>query len=193
MCCHGSVAPDIRSNSFQCHFANSISKVNINHHLNAPATQSINKAAFLLDNSGHFDLETNAFHHSIKTKSDIVVKGALKNKSSSFYKGLIKIDKGAKGTDSFLQDRVIHLDKNVSSNSIPSLKIDENDVRASHGATVSKLNEESLFYINSRGIDKTDAQRIVVEGYLNEVINSIPDKTALEFSSNLLKEKLQNK
>lgn len=122
----------------------------------------------------HFDLITDALHSGKRTKSDILVKGLLKDEARSVYRGLIKINKEAKGTDSFLADHMLHLSKGVISNSIPSLKIDNNEVSASHGATVSRLNEESLFYLQARGLSKATAQELVAKGFLSQVISAIP-------------------
>jgi Fe-S cluster assembly scaffold protein SufB len=142
----------------------------------APHTQAV----FFGSNNQHFDFTTKAIHLAQRTQSDILVKGALKEKASAVYRGEIRIAKNARGTDSFLHDHVLHLNKGVQSNSIPSLFIDNNEVKASHGATVTKLNPETLFYLESRGLNPKQSQRLVVEGFLQEIIDSIPEKGVKE-------------
>ena len=179
------------ANVIQAELGASFSRVKLQQHFDGDGSSApVNKAVFFGSGSQHFDLTTDAFHHAKGTRSDIVVKGALKGKATSVYRGLIKIDKTASGTDSFLQDRVLHLSKGVASNSIPSLKIDNNDVRASHGATISKLNEESLFYLSSRGLQRPTAERLVVEGFVNDVVCGIPKEKITETIDDIIEEKL---
>lgn len=182
----GSVA-----NVVQAELGASFSRVKLQQHFDGDGSSApVNKAVFFGSGKQHFDLTTDAFHHARDTKSDIVVKGALKNNATSVYRGLIKIDKTASGTDSFLQDRVLHLSKGVASNSIPSLKIDNNDVRASHGATISKLNEESLFYLASRGLPRPASERLVVEGFVNDVVSGIPKQEVRAAINAIMEQKL---
>ncbi|OIO26435.1 hypothetical protein AUJ14_01940 [Candidatus Micrarchaeota archaeon CG1_02_55_22] len=157
------------TNSVHAELGSSFSRLKIDQHFDGDGSASENKALFFGSNAEHFDITTNAFHHARNTKSDIVAKGALKGNSSAVYRGLIKIDKTGSGTDSYLQDRVLHLSKGVKSNSIPSLLIDNNDVHASHGATTSRLDENALFYLRSRGLPRSEAERLVVEGFLGGV------------------------
>lgn len=152
-----------------------LSRTEIGHHFegnNSKAPE--HSAVFFGSAKQHFDLSTHALHKGTGTTSDIRVKGALKDNASSVYRGLIRIDAGARRTDSYLQDRVLHLNKGVKSNSIPSLFIDNNDVRASHAATVSKLNDESLFYLRSRGLGKNRAEELVVQGFLDDILQRLP-------------------
>ncbi|MBI2446050.1 SufD family Fe-S cluster assembly protein [Candidatus Micrarchaeota archaeon] len=166
---------DTKLSCFHADLGARLSRTAVDHHFegrNAKAPE--HSAVFFGSAKQHFDLTTRALHHGTGTQSNILVKGALKNKASSVYRGLIRIDKNARRTDSYLQDRVLHVSKGVKSNSIPSLIIDNNDVKASHGATVSKLNDESLFYLRSRGLPKTRAEELVVQGFLNDVVRRLP-------------------
>ena len=158
------------ANIVQAEIGAKFSRVKVEQHFNGDGSAAgTNKTVFFATKDQHFDITTDAFHHARGTKSDIVVKGALRDKASTVYRGLIKIDKDAKGTDSYLQDRVLHLSKGVKSNSVPSLVIDNNDVKASHGATTSRLSDQMLFYLRSRGLSKELAQKIMVEGFLEDV------------------------
>jgi len=169
------LSDNARLTCFHADVGSRLSRTVIDHHFDGTnAKTPEHTAVFFGAQKQHFDLSTHALHHGTDTTSDIVVKGALKDAASCVYRGLIRIDANARKTDSFLQDRVLHLNKGVKSNSIPSLYIDNNDVKASHGATVSKLNDESLFYLRSRGLSRATAEKLVVEGFLDELVQRLP-------------------
>lgn len=168
---------DSELNSVHVDVGAQLSRTRVEHRFVGNGSKAPRHAAlFLGSNQQHFDLTTVAHHLGKGTQSDIQVKGALKDKASSVYRGVIRIDKKARQTDSFLEDRVLHLDKGVVSNSVPSLFIDNNDVRASHGATISKLSQDALFYLRSRGMKKREAEKLVVEGFLESLVRQIPDE-----------------
>lgn len=162
-------------NSVHCETGASFSRVKINQHFDGDGSAARTSAVFFGASTQRFDLTTNSLHHARNTRSDILAKGCLKDTAASVYRGLIQIDKKASGTDSFLQDRVLHLPGRPVSNSIPSLVIDNNDVKASHGATVSRLDDNALFYLRSRGLPRSEASRLVVDGFLSQVTDSIAD------------------
>ena len=87
---------------------------------------------------------------------------------------MIRIDKGASGTDSFVHDRVLHLDGKPRSNSIPSLVIDNDDVKASHGASIGQVDREQVFYLKTRGLNEKEAERILVDGFCEDIFSRVP-------------------
>ncbi len=128
------------------------------------------------------DITTNLFHNARNTAGDIVVKGVLYDKSSSVYRGKIKITKKGQGTNSFLSNYTLMLGEEAVSNSIPSLEIDADEVKASHSATTGKPEEETIFYLMSRGLKKEEAEKLLTSGFLNPIINNInSDKIKKEF------------
>ena len=106
--------------------------------------------------------------------SDLEFKGALKDNARSVYSGLIKVSEGAQKTDAYQQNRNLVLSRTARADSIPNLEIGANDVRCTHGATVSQVEEEHLFYLQARGIPRTEAQKLIVEGFFRPVIDRIP-------------------
>ncbi|MBI2659014.1 SufD family Fe-S cluster assembly protein, partial [Candidatus Woesearchaeota archaeon] len=92
----------------------------------------------------------------------------------SVYRGLIRIEKEAQKTYSYLENHILKLGDKTLANSIPSLKIDANDVKASHGATVGQIDEEHLFYLMARGLSRVEAEKLIVEGFFEPVIQKIP-------------------
>ncbi|MBI4360493.1 SufD family Fe-S cluster assembly protein [Candidatus Micrarchaeota archaeon] len=168
---------DAEINSVHVDVGGTLSRTKVEHRFVGSRSRAPrHSAVFLGSGNQHFDLTTVAHHVGKGTQSDVKVKGALKGKASAVYRGVIRIDKTASQTDSFLEDRVLHLDHGVVSNSVPSLFIDNNDVRASHAATVSKLSSDALFYLRSRGMEKRQAEKLVVDGFLESLVRQIPDE-----------------
>ncbi|HEX2294349.1 MAG TPA: Fe-S cluster assembly protein SufD [Actinomycetota bacterium] len=128
---------------------------------------------YFADSDQHFAQRTLQSHSAPHATSDLLYKGALKERSRSEYSGLIKVAKGAQGTDAYQANRNLVLSEDALAHSIPQLEIEANEVRCTHGATVSPVEEEHLFYLMSRGIDRVTAQKLVVFGFFGEVLDRI--------------------
>ena len=128
---------------------------------------------YFADRDQHFAQRTLQSHDAPHATSDLLYKGALKEKSRSEYSGLIKVEKGAQGTDAYQANRNLVLSEEAIARSIPQLEIEANEVRCTHGATVSPVEEEHLFYLMSRGIDRVTAQKLVVFGFFTDVLDRI--------------------
>jgi Fe-S cluster assembly protein SufD len=128
---------------------------------------------YFADSDQHFAQRTLQEHAVPNTTSDLLYKGALKEVSRSEYSGLIKVAKGAQGTDAYQANRNIVLSERAVARSIPQLEIEANEVRCTHGATVSPVEEEHIFYLMSRGIDRVTAQKLVVFGFFGDVLDRI--------------------
>ena len=128
---------------------------------------------YFADSDQHFAQRTLQFHDGPHGTSDLLYKGALKERSRSEYSGLIKVAKGAQGTDAYQANRNLLLSDESLAHSIPQLEIEANEVRCTHGATVSPVEEEHLFYLMSRGIDRVTAQKLVVFGFFRDVLDRI--------------------
>jgi len=128
---------------------------------------------YFADSDQHFSQRTLQSHNGAHATSDLLYKGALKERSKSEYSGLIKVLKGAQGTDAYQANRNLVLSEDALARSIPQLEIEANEVRCTHGATVSPVEEEHLFYLMSRGIDRVTAQKLVVFGFFGEVLDRI--------------------
>ena len=128
---------------------------------------------YFADHDQHFAQRTLQSHNAPHATSDLLYKGALKERSRSEYSGLIKVLKGAQGTDAYQANRNLVLSDDAMARSIPQLEIEANEVRCTHGATVSPVEEEHLFYLMSRGIDRVTAQKLVVFGFFGEVLDRI--------------------
>ncbi|MDP9222922.1 MAG: Fe-S cluster assembly protein SufD [Actinomycetota bacterium] len=128
---------------------------------------------YFADTDQHFAQRTLQSHNAPHSTSDLLYKGALKENSRSEYSGLIKVLQGAQGTDAYQANRNLVLSEDAMARSIPQLEIEANEVRCTHGATVSPVEEEHLFYLMSRGIDRVTAQKLVVFGFFGEVLDRI--------------------
>lgn len=124
----------------------------------------------------HFDQRTIQYHEAPGARTNVFYKGVVKDKAHTIYQGLIRVFKGAQKTDAYQQNKNLSLNDGARADSIPSLEIEANDVRCTHGATVGKVNEEEVFYLMSRGLPRSEAKRLLVEGFLDEVILMAPQE-----------------
>ena len=129
---------------------------------------------YFADGNQHFDHDTEQNHLVPHTSSDLLFKGALKGESRSVWQGMVYVAEGAQKTDGYQANRNLLLSDRARADSIPGLKIAADDVRCSHGATVGKIDREPLFYLLSRGIPEADAERLMVEGFFDPIMQRIP-------------------
>ncbi|HEX2187745.1 MAG TPA: Fe-S cluster assembly protein SufD [Longimicrobiaceae bacterium] len=129
---------------------------------------------YIADGAQHFDHETLQDHVSPHASSNLLFKGALRDRGRSVFRGLIRVHPGAQRTDAYQTNRNLLLSGEARADSLPNLEIQADDVRCSHAATVGQLDEEEVFYLLSRGIPKTEAIRLVVFGFFGEVLEQLP-------------------
>jgi Fe-S cluster assembly scaffold protein SufB len=121
--------------------------------------------------SGDYVLNILTDHMAKNTFGRVEVRGVVENGARVRVDGMVKIEKGAVKSDSFLSMKILVLDDISSAIAEPQLEIENNDVKASHSASVGKIDEEQLFYLESRGVDKNEAKKLIVDGFLGEVRN----------------------
>ncbi len=126
---------------------------------------------YLMQGKQHLDMDCLLHHTGLATNGDVLLHGAVKDKSRMVFTGLIKIAPAAQQTNSYLKNENMMLDHTARVDTLPSLEIDANDVRASHGATVGKIDEEHIFYLMSRGIPRKIAIRMIVDGFFHKVFD----------------------
>jgi len=129
---------------------------------------------YIADGVQHLDHDTQQNHLAPHTTSDLLFKGALVDRSRSVWQGMIYVAPGAQKSDGYQANRNLILSKKARADSIPGLEILADDVRCTHGATISQLDEEPLFYLMSRGIPRRQAERLVVDGFFASVLDRIP-------------------
>ena len=129
---------------------------------------------YFTDHDQHLDHDTQQIHLAPHTTSDLLFKGALVHQSRSVWQGMIYVAPGAQKTDGYQANRNLVLSRKARANSIPGLEILADDVRCTHGATVGKIDPDQIFYLRSRGIPKTEAERLIVEGFFDPIMQRIP-------------------
>ena len=130
---------------------------------------------YFTEGDEHLDLFTADRHEEGHTTGDTVWKGALTGESRASYEGLIQIVRGAQETHTYLQTHTMMLSPRAKGDSIPSLIVETDNVSASHGGTVGEIDEEQVFYMQTRGIPRIEAVRILVEGYFEEIVQRLED------------------
>jgi len=123
-----------------------------------------------------FDQRTLQDHLQPNTTSDLLYKNALSNNARTVFSGLIKVERGAHRTDAYQKVRNLLLSDEAEANSMPGLEILADDVRCTHGATSGQVEPEELFYLQSRGIPELKAKGLIVNGFLNEVVDRLSNE-----------------
>ncbi|MBX6351061.1 MAG: Fe-S cluster assembly protein SufD [Clostridia bacterium] len=122
----------------------------------------------------HHDIFQTMYHTARRTEANMDVRGALSGQGRCVFRGDIDIERGAKGTSSFETAHALVLEKGARADAIPSLYIDENDVRASHSATTGQIDPEQLFYLMTRGLSQRVARRLIVRGFFEPILDQVP-------------------
>jgi Fe-S cluster assembly protein SufD len=146
--------------------------------------------AYLVDGKRALDYDTLQVHDAPNAVSDLSFRGVLSDKGHSVWRGMIDVRPGAQGTDSYQENRNLLLNSGAHADSIPGLQIEANDVRCTHGATISKVDAEQLFYLTSRGISREDATAMIVRGFLTPLVDRITPEAEREQLRSLLDNRL---
>jgi Fe-S cluster assembly protein SufD len=118
----------------------------------------------------HLDFDTTQEHGAANTRSDLAFRGILSDRSSAVWRGMIKVDPGAQQTDAFQECRNLLLSKRAHADAIPGLEILANDVRCTHAAAIAQIDADQLFYLRTRGLPEAVSKRLVIEGFMAELI-----------------------
>jgi Fe-S cluster assembly protein SufD len=138
----------------------------------------------------HVDFDTTQEHAAAHTFSDLAFRGILSDRSSAVWRGVIKVDPGAQQTDAFQECRNLLLSKRAHVDAIPGLEILANDVRCTHAAAIAQIDKEQLFYLRSRGLPEGQAQRLVIEGFMAELIERFEEGPVREVLAGALERRL---
>ena len=147
-------------------------------------------ALIFLSNQQHHELKTNVNHRYEHCKSSQLVKSVLLDKSSGTYQGKIYVEKDAQKTDGYQLSKALVLSENSAFNSKPELEIYADDVKCSHGSSTGNIDQNSIFYLMSRGLSKEQANKMLVEGFLNEAIETITEPNIQSLISKLFIDKI---
>ncbi len=139
----------------------------------------------------HLDFDTTQEHAAANCTSDLAFRGILGARSSAVWRGMIKVDPGAQQTDAFQESRNLLLSKKAHADAIPGLEILANDVRCTHAAAIAQIDPDQVFYLRSRGLSREVAERLVVEGFLAELVERFEEGPVREALAGALERRLE--
>ena len=154
-------------------FGSKKGKTRIQNDLSGSGATSRVTGAYFADGDQHLDYDTFQEHIAPNCESDFAFKGALRDNATAVWRGMIRVEPDAQKTNAYQECRNLMLSKSAHAVPIPGLEILANDVRCTHGATVSRVDLEQLFYLQSRGLARPEAERLIVRGFFQDVLDRI--------------------
>ena len=154
-------------------FGSKKGKVRIENDLAGQGATSRVTGAYFADGDQHLDYDTLQEHIAPNTTSDFAFKGALRDRATAVWRGMIRVEPDAQKTNAYQENRNLLLSPEAHADSIPGLEIQANDVRCTHGATISQVDREQLFYAMARGLTQADAERLILRGFFQDVLDRI--------------------
>jgi Fe-S cluster assembly protein SufD len=184
------VQRDARVKWVPIHLGGKLTKQTLDIITAEPGSDMRHTGMYFTEREEHLDLFTSDRHEAGHTTGDTVWKGALTGESRASYEGLIHIIPGASEVDTYLQTHSMLLSPKAKGDAIPSLIVEVDNVKASHGGTVGELDPEQIFYMMTRGISRAEAVRVLVEGYFEEVVQRLDDPGLEDLVRRRISEKL---
>jgi Fe-S cluster assembly protein SufD len=172
---HAEVGRDASLRHCDAEFGSRLAKTRTDCSLVGPGAEAFLDGVYYCTKGQHMDLRTVQHHRAQKATSRAYYKGAVAGGGRTVFQGLIEVAEGASGTDAYLTNRNLILGEAARSDSIPTLRIGNNDVKCSHGSTTGRLNAEELFYLESRGYSAAAAREMLVVGYFEDLLTSAPE------------------
>lgn len=161
-------------------FGSALTKARFGSSLKGQGANAKLQGIYFADQHQHFDQRTIQHHESPDATSNLLYKGAVKDRAHSIYQGLIKVFPDAQKTDAYQANKNLVLNDHARADSIPSLEIEADDVRCSHGSTVGCVSEDEIFYLRSRGIPYKEAKKIIVSGFFEDILIHVPHDLQLK-------------
>ena len=163
------------------------SRNEINCNLNENYSSAFINGIININDNKHHEIKTNINHLSENTKSYQLIKSVLNDQSNAAYQGKIFVEKEAQKTDGYQLSKALLLDQNTEFNAKPELEIYADDVKCSHGSTSGNLDQNAIFYLMSRGIGYVEAKKLLIDGFINDVIEKITNKEVKNYIKGALK------
>ncbi len=157
------------------HIGSKVLRSRVHTTLDEPGATLYMVGVYLANGRQQMDLDSLIDHVAPNTKADVLYRGIIRDRAHTTFEGLIKVEPDAQLTDSYLANHNLLLSPKARADSLPTLEIEANDVRCTHGATVGQLDEEQLFYMRCRGISRPDAERLIVAGFVQPILDRIPE------------------
>ena len=170
---HATVERDAELDWVAGGFGSKKGKIRIQNDLAGPGATSRVTGAYFSDGDQHLDYDTFQEHIAPNTTSDFAFKGALRDEATAVWRGMIRVEEDAQKTNAYQENRNLMLSDDAHADSIPGLEILANDVRCTHGSTTGRVDREQLFYAMARGLTRHDAERLIVRGFFQDVLDRI--------------------
>lgn len=178
-------------NWMDCCFGSKVTLSEVTTLLDGDGAQTNNHGIFFGSKNQQFDLVTTSIHNAPHTVSDIFTKGALTGTSKGMYRGLVKINKNAFGSNGYQKEDTLLLSEDAAADSIPNLEIENNDVRCTHGASIGRIDREKMFYLQSRGLNEEQATKEYVKGFFEVLIQKIQIKNLRDNMHKMIEERME--
>jgi Fe-S cluster assembly protein SufD len=171
-------------------FGSKKGKTRIQNDLAGRGATSRVTGAYFADGSQHLDYDTFQEHMAPDTTSDFAFKGALRDRATAVWRGMIRVEPDAQKTNAYQENRNLILSEQAHADSIPGLEILANDVRCTHGATISPVSRDELFYAMARGLSRGAAERLIVRGFFQDILDRIELEPVREALADVLEARI---
>jgi Fe-S cluster assembly protein SufD len=171
-------------------FGSANGKVRMETKLAGPGSEARVTGGYAGGAGQHLDFDTLQEHAAPNTNSDLAFRGVLAAGASAVWRGMIKVDPGAQQTDAFQESRNLLLSPEAHADAIPGLEILADDVRCTHAAAVAQVDKDQLFYLTSRGINDEDAKALIIEGFLESLVERLAEGPVRDSISEALETRL---
>jgi Fe-S cluster assembly protein SufD len=171
-------------------FGSGRGKVRMETKLAGQGAQARVTGGYAGDRRQHLDYDTTQEHAAPNTTSDLAFRGLLDGRATSVWRGMIHVADGAQKTDAFQESRNLLLSKRAHADAIPGLEIEADDVRCTHAATVAQIDKEQLFYLQSHGLGLPDAKRLVIEGFMQALVERLGEGVLRDSVASALEKRL---
>jgi Fe-S cluster assembly protein SufD len=171
-------------------FGSGRGKVRMETKLAGPGSEARVTGGYAGGPGQHLDFDTLQEHAAPNTNSDLAFRGVLAAGSTAVWRGMIKVDPGAQQTDAFQESRNLLLSTEAHADAIPGLEIEADDVRCTHAAAIAQIDKEQLFYLTSRGLGPAEAKALIIEGFLESLVERLAEGPVRESISAALEQRL---
>jgi Fe-S cluster assembly protein SufD len=156
-------------------FGSARGKVRMETNLAGPGAEARVTGGYAGSRGQHLDYDTTQEHAAPNTNSDLAFRGVLAAGSTAVWRGMIRVDPGAQGTDAFQESRNLLLSTEAHADAIPGLEILADDVRCTHAAAIAQIDRDQLFYLTSRGLGEAEAKSLIIEGFLESLVERLAE------------------
>jgi Fe-S cluster assembly protein SufD len=171
-------------------FGSARGKVRMETKLAGPGSEARVTGGYAGGPGQHLDYDTTQEHAAPNTNSDLAFRGVLAAGSTAVWRGMIKVDPGAQQTDAFQESRNLLLSTDAHADAIPGLEILADDVRCTHAAAIAQVDKEQLFYLTSRGLEEAGAKTLIIEGFLESLVERLAEGPVRDEISRSLEKRL---